>query len=78
MTLRYAKIYNLSFFSKSSGRAIRTILNARLRRGELTTKEVGLLATLIILRAGDIDLLSRIGVIARIEHHRREGHRRGG
>ena len=46
--------------------------------GELTTEEVALLLALILLRASNIYLFSRIGVDTRIEHHRREGHRRRG
>ena len=41
-------------------------------------EEIPLLTAFLLLRACHVDLFARIGILARVEHHRRERHRRGG
>ncbi len=49
-------------------------LAVTLRRGE----EVAFLPAFLLLRARHVDLFAGVGILARAEHHRREGHGRGG
>ena len=44
--------------------------------GEFTSEEVALLLTLILLSTCNIDRFACVGIDTRIEHHRRESHRR--
>ena len=37
----------------------------------LALEEILLLPPLLLLRAGDIDTFARVGILARVEHHRR-------
>ena len=40
-------------------------------------EEIGFLPPFLLLRTGDVDFFMCIGVLPGVEHHRREGHRRG-
>lgn len=61
----------------SALRLVRSSSGGGGRCGNASAEEVALLAAFLLLRAGHVDLLVRVGVLARVEHHRREGHRRG-
>lgn len=46
--------------------------------GRLFIEEIRFLPPFLLLRAGDVDLFVRIGILSGVEHHRRKCHRRGG
>ena len=60
--------------NRTSATAKAVFRNGFLVRYGLFTEKPALLAAFLLLRAGDVDLLVRIGILTRPEHDRREGH----